>query len=226
MIPHKFSDRTEFLHGFARRHNMEFRESDSFNMVRYLRTFKLGKKGNSRKIYNISILKESLGEFQFRLFDYRYMINTGKSTSSKDQTVFLCMSRQIGVPAFNLKVENLLHKIGQVFGYQDIDFEMFPVFSQKFLLQGEDEDLIRHLFSEDIVHFFCDDFKLQCEANNFFFILYKEGHLVPSADLSTFWKKGEQLFQLFKNQTVDLTLSDDPIETENLISDHDNKIPE
>ncbi len=226
MIPHKFSDRTEFLQGFARAQNMEFRESDSFNMVRYLRPFKLGNKGNSRKIYNISILKESLGEYQFRVFDYRYIYNSGETSTKKDQTVFLCMSRQIGVPAFNLKPENLLHKIGQVFGYQDIDFEMFPVFSKKFLLKGEDEDLIRHLFSEDIVHFFCDDFKLQCEANNFFFILYKEGHLVNSPDLASFWKKGEQLFQLFKNQTVDLSLSEDPIETENLISDRENNIPE
>jgi len=43
---------------------------------------------------------------------------------------------KLKLPFFELKPENTFHKIGQVFGYQDIDFEAFPNFSKGYLLRG------------------------------------------------------------------------------------------
>ncbi len=53
------------------------------------------------------------------------------------------------VPDLVLAPENILHKIGKVFGYQDIDFDSSPDFSSHYLLRGPDEMAIRSAFGAD-----------------------------------------------------------------------------
>lgn len=84
------------------------------------------------------------------LMDYQYTIGSGKNSQTHRQTVALFPEAGRGLPAFELGPENFLHRIGQVFGYQDIDFDEDPEFSKAFLLRGEDEAAIRKVFTASV----------------------------------------------------------------------------
>lgn len=108
--------------------------------------------GHSRSINNI--LHKSSVDREEWIFDYTYTTGHGKNRSVHRQTVFMFYSGRLRLTKFVLKPEHFFHKIGQIFGYQDIDLEFFPEFSNKFLLRGKDEESIRKLFDQQVVSCF------------------------------------------------------------------------
>ena len=84
------------------------------------------------------------------VFDYRFTISTGKTSVTKEQTVFFMNSKELGLPDFYMKPEHFLHKIAAFLGFEDIDFEEFPGFSDQYHLKGEDEHYIRAVMGEDV----------------------------------------------------------------------------
>lgn len=87
------------------------------------------------------------------LMDYTYVIGSGKGSASHPQTVAIFTQGGRGLPDFDLSPENLFHKIGQVFGYQDIDVESNEEFSRRYLLRGPDESAVRAAFGPEVVAF-------------------------------------------------------------------------
>ncbi len=85
------------------------------------------------------------------IFDYVFMVGTNRTDtsinigddsasieSSNDddresfvQTVIIFHDETIDVPAFNLRPENFMDKLGNVVDFQDINFVDFPVFSKR-----------------------------------------------------------------------------------------------
>ena len=57
------------------------------------------------------------------MFACRYVTGGGKHTRVIRQTVIYFRSPQLHLPEFALRPENLFHKMGAAFGYQDIDFD-------------------------------------------------------------------------------------------------------
>lgn len=84
------------------------------------------------------------------VMDYQYTVGSGKNSQTHQQTVALFPQAGQNLPDFELSPENFLHKIGQVFGFQDIDFEDDEEFSKRFLLRGEDETRIRATFTPSV----------------------------------------------------------------------------
>ena len=62
------------------------------------------------------------------------------------------------MPVFAMEKEGLFEKIFDrviaLTGHKDIDFEMYPNFSKKFLITGTNEAEIRSFFSKELIHFF------------------------------------------------------------------------
>ena len=56
----------------------------------------------------------------------------------------------MNLPTFLLEPENILHKIGEIFGGGDIDFPESPVFSSKYLLKGSDLERITSLIGPEV----------------------------------------------------------------------------
>ena len=195
----KRKNRKDSLSSVAFYQEMEFRELDEFKMISYLRSFKLFKIGASRKITNILIKKDSLLRGQVRSFDYRYVISTGKSSVPYNQTVFWANSKSLGLPAFDMKPETFLHKIGTFFGMSDIDFEGFPQFSDQYLLQSKDEETVRDFFEDRVFHFFSRETGWHIEADNFYFIMYKSNKLVQPEDYSNFLEVCHEIYDIFRN---------------------------
>jgi hypothetical protein len=107
---------------------------------------RLFKRGRPRKLHNV--LSQSLAEGREKLlFDFSHESGSGKSSSLNSQTVLVERIPGLYLPAFQLSPEGLAHKLVSLFGYQDIDFPEDPEFSARYLLRGQDEELIRRLFS-------------------------------------------------------------------------------
>jgi len=107
--------------------------------------------GHGRRMRNF--VSGTLDGRRVAVFDFIYVTGSGKSRREWYQTVAYVHSPEVDAPGFVLRPENLFHKIGGLFGYQDIDVEAEPRFSEQYLLRGHDEDSIRALISPDVRDF-------------------------------------------------------------------------
>ncbi len=108
--------------------------------------------GHTRRVSNV--LTGRVGDQEVKLFDYQYTTGSGKQSNTRRQTVALFPGGGQRLPDFVLAPENVFHKIGQAFGYQDIDFDSHPVFSSRYLLRGANDYAIRAAFSPAALSFF------------------------------------------------------------------------
>ena len=63
------------------------------------------------------------------------------------------------------KFEKIFDRVMAFTGYKDIDFEMYPDFSNKFLIMGNKESEIRSFFTDEIIRFFEDHQIYHLESN-------------------------------------------------------------
>jgi len=109
-------------------------------------------RGHSKRAKNV--MTGRTAERDVKVLDYQYTVGGGKNSHTYSQTLALFPGGGPGVPDFSLEPENFLHKIGEVFGYQDIDFDSNPEFSGAYLLRGPDEAAIRTAITSDIQGYF------------------------------------------------------------------------
>jgi len=156
--------------------------------------FKLFSMGHSRKIYNVSRGRYSNRRWHY--FDYKYTTGGGKSSNTFNMTVALVDLEQ-ELPSFVLQDENIFHKIGEILGFKDIDFETHPSFSNNYRLKGDDEDAIRELFSTHILsHFESKEIKYTIEVCSDKMIVYLEKR-IPVNDYRQFIEDAANIAKLF-----------------------------
>ena len=180
---------------------MSFVPVDEYGTKTLLRDFKLFQQGGGKRITNLLHRKEAESDLEVSIFDYRYVINTGKSSVPFHQTVFFVNSKSLDLPQFLLKPENFFHRIGTYLGMQDIDFSSHPEFSHQYLLQGEHEDLIRERLDSDFRHFFTVEKNWSLEGLNYFLIFYQQNKLLPPEEISTFYQKGKTIYELLQSKS-------------------------
>jgi hypothetical protein len=190
--------RKEQLSQMAFSLGMSYHEKDEWGMLALLKDFALFKKGFGRKIFNVMSKKQGLLEEKVNMMDYQYTVSTGKSAVTFVQTVFFIQSKRLALPQMLLKPENFFHKIGAWLGMQDIDFVEHPEFSNKFLLQGEDEQRIRLTMDEEIMRFFLVEKKWCMESIGYYLVFYRAGKLVEPAHIKSLFEKGMVLYDHLK----------------------------
>ena len=57
-------------------------------------------------------------------------------------------------------------------GFKDIDFDMYPNFSKRFLITGKEETEIRAFFTDELIHFFENHQIYHIESNGDSLILF------------------------------------------------------
>ena len=168
------SKRTETLRTVtAPQLGLEFVHTDETGIQSGFTGFNLFNQGHARVIRNIAYGR--LSDVEVILFDYRFTTGSGKNKTTQHQTVGFFQSDVLTMPELVARPENIFHKIGQVFGYQDIDLPMHPEFSRKYILRGVDESGIRDFFTPEVVRFFEANPGLSVEAKSDRFILYRPG---------------------------------------------------
>jgi hypothetical protein len=182
---------------FARDFGLSFiRRVDQILLTR-LEGFHLFSQGHSKTISNL--IHGEINGTEVMIFDYRYTVGGGKSPSTHSQTVICLRSDRLNLPAFSLRPENVLHRIGSVFGYQDIDFSESPAFSEKYLLRGPNEQAIRGVFNRRVLSFF-EDFYINTfctEADGNQLIYYRENDSITPDSIRSFLSRGFEVLNIF-----------------------------
>lgn len=186
--------------------------SDEYGLVKWLLDFKLFRAGGKRNIKPL-ILKEDM-EMEFTaLFDYSYAVSTGKSTHVFRQTVYCRYSKELALPHFLMVPEKWYHRVGTFFGMQDIDFLSYPEFSENYLLQGEDEEYIRHHFDNpEMIRFFDKLNFYSLEGVNYLMILYLNNYVLEKEQMIQLLHIGDRLHDYFKGKTPGIELPASPPE--------------
>ena len=114
--------------------------------------FKLFSRGRNHRVTNL--VEGDSGDVKISIFDYRYVIGGGRSTTTHRQTIIALQSTQLRCPEFTMRPKVFVDKIGSVIGFQDLNFESHPEFSKLFVLQGPDEAAIRDFLTPTAMEFF------------------------------------------------------------------------
>ena len=191
--------RAEALEHIAISLNLSFKRKNDNSLAASHKHFELfGKVGRSPKISNL--MTGSSGDMNINIMDYSYTVSNGKSSSTHSQTVIIVQSAHLHLPAFTLAPENFFHKIGGMFGYQDIDFASHPKFSKQYLLRGKDEQSIKETFSDEVLEFYEKDKTLRTEGNDDKFIYYKGDKMLSPKEIQSFLQEAINLHGLLKTQ--------------------------
>ncbi|MFT6147645.1 MAG: hypothetical protein ACJAUH_000322 [Saprospiraceae bacterium] len=178
---------------------MSYAETDDWGLMELLKDFELFQKGRRRKISNVLHSVDDFLELNISIFDYEYVIGKNKKRNRKQQTVFFLRSRSLGLPEIYMRPENFLHRIANYLNLsQDIDFEEFPKFSKQYLLQGEDEEYIRHIINEEVLQFFTKEKGWTLEAINFFLMFHHHNKLLKPWEIKQLFKKGMKLHEILE----------------------------
>jgi len=146
-----------------------------------LGTFQLFAHGHSRRARNV--MRGRSGDVEVVLMDYQYTTGGGKNSQTFRQSVAIYPGAGRALPEFTLAPENVLAKIGQLFGYQDIDFEASEEFSKHYLLRGPDEAAIRAAFGAEALGFFAQQRGWSVESRAGALAVYRGGKRCKPEDI-------------------------------------------
>lgn len=190
------------LAALARKLNFSFTETDESGLMAQLQDFKLFSEGRNKSIERVLRRQDGLMEFDISIFDYSFQRWGGGSApeSRVHQTVFFLQSGQLGLPELWLQPETLTHKIGELLGFTDIDFVRFPKFSGQYRLTGDDEEYIRHHFSDDVLNYFTLNKGWSMEGLGYYLLFYRKGMLIASEQIEDFYRRGQEVYALMTDK--------------------------
>lgn len=173
--------RTLALQALAERLGWTFQPHPHLAVVGHPSRWELFTSGRRQQVHNYAA-GERDGR-QVSVFDYEYVTGAGKSQHVWRQTVVHVRAPGMELPAFVVRPEHVFHKLGGMFGYQDIDVQNDPAFSGRYLLRGADEAAIRALFDPDVRDFYDRNPKSCTEARGGDLFFWRAGKVPRPADV-------------------------------------------
>jgi hypothetical protein len=106
------------------------------------------------------------------------------------------------IPVFSMEkegvVEKLFDRVMAFTGHKDIDFEMYPNFSKKFLIMGNKEAEIQAFFTDEIVSFFEEHQIYHLESNGEALVIFDKIKLARTDETIAFIQYGKELATLLR----------------------------
>jgi hypothetical protein len=169
-----------------------------------------------------NLMQGEVSNTKFAIFDREYTVRCDDSYTTKKYTAIYFSTANLNLPRFTLKPEGFGDQVATLAQlnlstfkseYQDIDFTSHPEFSKRFLLQGEDEEKIRAIFTDKLLGYFLTHQKITIEGKGNILIVYRESILQSDDRISTdqwtaFMDTAYQVFQQFTGSSEQLSLSD------------------
>ncbi len=187
--------RTEAMKKAAQMMGFSFSPKKEMSEIHAISVFRLFNQGHSKRIRNF--LQGSKDQVSWRIFDYRYTTGGGKSSNTSNQTVVSAEIKS-SLPGFFLGKEHVFLKLAEKFGYQDIDFDTHPAFSDKYILRG-DEAGVRKLFKPEVLEFFeraAIIYTIEAKGNDI--IIYRRSRKVKPAQLRQYLDEMTRIVKLFE----------------------------
>ena len=132
--------------------------------------------------------------------------NEGQAfTAETFNTTLMVLRLNKQIPVFTMEKEGMLEKLFDrvmaFSGYKDIDFEMYPDFSKKFLLMGNEESEIRSFFTPEIIEFFENQQIYHLESNGEALVIFDKIKLARTDETIAFIDYGAALARLLNEKT-------------------------
>lgn len=154
-------------------------------------------KGSGTTVKNL--IRGNKGRARIQLFDYEYREGTGHSSRATRQTVFAASSDRLNMPACMMYPRSLFSMIGSMLGKKEIDLSSNKAFSKTYVVQGDDEETIRALFSDVIIRYFEKKPGLSLEGNGNRLICYRSDRLEGPDEISSFFDNGQEILRFFES---------------------------
>ena len=190
--------RTEALSTAAQTMGFTFEPAGDLEVLKGFGDLPIYAHGHSKKVANV--MTGQAGERDVKLFDYKYTTGSGKNSHTWSQTVALFPRSGEGLPDLLLAPESVFHKIGAVFGYQDIDFDTSPDFSSHYLLRGPDEMAIRSVFGADALNFFAQQRGWHMEVAGGNVGIYRSDKRCKPEDLRSFLDETQAVLRVLARE--------------------------
>ena len=194
--------RTEGMQAAADELGLAFFPEGDRQLIDQLAQFQLFSQGRSKRIQNM--IHGKTEDVDVGIFDYQYTTGSGKHSHTSTQSVICFQSSRLQLPDFVLRPENLFDRIGDVFGYRDIDFDTHPAFSRSFLLRGNNEPRIRRMFSRDVLEYFEAHLGVGAEGSGSRLIYYRAAKKVRPEEVRSLLEQGFQVYSLFRDTTEEV----------------------
>ena len=126
-------------------------------------------------------------------------------TAETFYTTLMVLKLNQEIPIFTMEKEGVLEKLFDrvmaYTGYKDIDFEMYPDFSNKFLIMGNQESEIRSFFTDKMIRFFENHQIYHIESNGESLIIFDKIKLARTDETVAFIDYGKKLASLLDEKT-------------------------
>lgn len=133
--------------------------------------------------------------------------NEGQTfTAESFSTTLMVLKLKNRIPVFTMEkegaFEKILDRVMAFTGYKDIDFEMYPDFSKKFLLMGNNESEIRSFFTDEIIHFFENHQIYHLESNGEALVIFDKIKLARTDETTALIDYGKELATLLDGRKL------------------------
>jgi MFS superfamily sulfate permease-like transporter len=194
----KLSQRQKRLRNLATEKDYNFTSKVDWNTI-YLKNFHFFEIRPIERKYNC--LKGSFDDFDTSWEIADVTFNEGQAFATETfNTTMMVLKLNKKIPVFTMEKEGVLDKLFDrviaFTGYKDIDFEMYPGFSKKFLLTGTNESEIREFFTDDIIRFFENHQIYHVESNGEALIIFDKIKLARTDETIAFINYAQELSEL------------------------------
>ena len=200
----KLSQRQKRLRNLATEKDYEYSSLVDWNTI-YLKKFHFFEIRPIERKYNC--LKGTFEDLNVSWEIADVTFNEGQAfTAETFNTTLMILKLNKKIPIFTMEKEAVLEKLFDrvmaFTGYKDIDFEMYPDFSNKFLLMGNNESEIRSFFTDEIVRFFENNQIYHLESNGEAIIIFDKIKLARTDETIAFIDYAKELATLLDTKTT------------------------
>lgn len=198
-VLHLESERRQGMEAAAKALGWSFAAKQTLDVIPGLERFGLFGQGRSRSIANFMAGQKD--DVRAAVFDYQFTVGSGKSQSTMQQTVAYLRSETLALPAFSVRPEHVFHRIGAIFGWEDIDFPDRPDFSHDCLLRGPDEAGVRAAFPAEVTAFFEGEAKWCADGQGEELFLWRSGKRLDPAEVPALLASATELLGRFRAES-------------------------
>lgn len=136
---------------------------------------------------------------QIIVFDYKYESSARHSyLFKKRQTVVVFQFTNFQLPYFALYPEGFFTGLGELIGFNDIDFASHPRFSSRYKLSGKDEARIRRIFHPQFLTYLENSPEIHIDGGGDYLFFYQKENLAPVEELNQFIGGMVNIFEAFR----------------------------
>lgn len=191
----KLSSRQIRLQNVANEKDYQYNSQVDYNTT-YLKKFRFFEIRPIERKSNCLIGKFKGSDTSWEIADVTFS-EGGAFTAETFNTTLMVLKLNKKIPIFTMEKEGVLEKIFDrvmaYTGYKDIDFEMYPDFSKKFLIMGNKESEIRSFFTDEVIRFFESHQIYHLESNGEALVIFDKIKLARTDETIAFIDYGKEL---------------------------------